>query len=153
MLKSATHIERDLQTILNRHGYQSNSRTEGDNYINIGVNWGYVTAQLSEAMDAGTVVALVTVLTLIIVTGYLIIYKVFQISISNDIRSYGLLKTIGTTGKQKGYVLVLFVPIYNHADYHYGSDLQLTWYCGTACCLSIYRKEVYCGAFTGSGMF
>lgn len=100
MLKSAAHIEKDLQTILKRHGYQSNSRTEGDNYINIGVNWGYVTAQLSDAMDAGTIVALVVVLVLIVFTGYLIIYNVFQISISNDIRSYGLLKTIGTTGKQ-----------------------------------------------------
>ena len=33
-------------------------------------------------------------------TGYLIIYNVFQISVTNDIRFYGLLKTIGTTGRQ-----------------------------------------------------
>lgn len=39
-------------------------------------------------------------LLLIIFTGYLIIYNVFQISVTNDIRFYGLLKTIGTTGKQ-----------------------------------------------------
>mgnify|MGYP002508837853 CR=1 FL=1 len=31
---------------------------------------------------------------------YLIIYNVFQISVTNDIRFYGLLKTIGTTGRQ-----------------------------------------------------
>ena len=36
-------------------------------------------------------------LLLIIFTGYLIIYNVFQISVTNDIRFYGLLKTIGTT--------------------------------------------------------
>lgn len=100
MLKSATHIEDDLLTILERHGYQGNSRSDGENFIDIGVNWGYVSAQLSDSMDMGTIVALVAVLILIIFTGYLIIYNVFQISVSNDIRAYGLLKTIGTTGKQ-----------------------------------------------------
>jgi len=40
------------------------------------------------------------ILLLIIFTGYLIIYNVFQISVTNDIRFYGLLKTIGTTGRQ-----------------------------------------------------
>ena len=39
-------------------------------------------------------------LLLIIFTGYLIIYNVFQISVTNDIRFYGLLKTIGTTPRQ-----------------------------------------------------
>lgn len=39
-------------------------------------------------------------LLLIVFTGYLIIYNVFQISVTNDIRFYGLLKTIGTTGRQ-----------------------------------------------------
>ena len=37
---------------------------------------------------------------IILMSGYLIIYNVFQISVTNDIRFYGLLKTIGTTGKQ-----------------------------------------------------
>ena len=40
------------------------------------------------------------VLLLIVFTGYLIIYNVFQISVTNDIRFYGLLKTIGTTPRQ-----------------------------------------------------
>ena len=33
-------------------------------------------------------------------SGYLIIYNIFQISVVNDISFYGLLKTIGVTGKQ-----------------------------------------------------
>lgn len=33
-------------------------------------------------------------------SGYLIIYNIFQISVVNDIAYYGLLKTIGVTGKQ-----------------------------------------------------
>lgn len=44
-------------------------------------------------------------LLMIVLTGYLIIYNVFQISVSNDIRFYGLLKTIGTTGRQIRHIL------------------------------------------------
>ena len=39
-------------------------------------------------------------LLIIFLAGYLIIYNVFRISVSSDIRVYGLLKNIGTTGKQ-----------------------------------------------------
>lgn len=37
---------------------------------------------------------------LVIITGYLIIYNIFYISVTRDIKFYGLLKTIGTTSKQ-----------------------------------------------------
>ena len=40
------------------------------------------------------------VLLLILAAGYLIIYNVFYISVAQDTRYYGLLKTIGTTGRQ-----------------------------------------------------
>src|SRR5699024_7353642 len=33
------------------------------------------------------------------------IYNVFQISVTNDIRFYGLLKTIGTTPRQLGWII------------------------------------------------
>ena len=39
-------------------------------------------------------------LILVIFTGYLIIYNIFQISVTGDIRYYGLLKTIGVTPRQ-----------------------------------------------------
>ena len=100
MLKNKADIEGKMLTILEKHGYQSESRAEGDNYIQIGVNWGYISAQFSSGIDIGTVAAVVAILFVIILTGYLIIYNVFQISVSNDIRFYGLLKTIGTTGRQ-----------------------------------------------------
>lgn len=100
MLNSAMHIERDLNQILENHGYQSESLAEGDNYIRTGVNWGYTGAQFSSNMDPFTVMMIVLMLLLIIFTGYLIIYNVFQISVTNDIRFYGLLKTIGTTPRQ-----------------------------------------------------
>ena len=100
MLKSDRHIEADLKQILENHGYQNDSRTAGDNFIRTGVNWGYTGAQLAESMDPMVVIAIAAVLLLIIFTGYLIIYNVFQISVTNDIRFYGLLKTIGTTPRQ-----------------------------------------------------
>lgn len=98
MLKSKAHIEDDILDILDRHGYQSD-RHDGT-FIAVGVNWGYVSAQLSDSIDGSTILALAAALALIIFTGYLIIYNVFNISVSNDIRRYGLLKTIGTTGRQ-----------------------------------------------------
>ena len=99
MLKSgARHIEQDLNQILADHGYQN--ETAGDNYIDTGVNWGYTGAQLSDSLDPTVVVAIAAMLLLIIFTGYLIIYNVFQISVTGDIRFYGLLKTIGTTPRQ-----------------------------------------------------
>ena len=101
MLKSgARRIAQDLDQILAGHGYQSESLELGDNFIRTGINWGYTGAQLSENLDPATVLAIAAMLVLIIFTGYLIIYNVFQISVTNDIRFYGLLKTIGTTPRQ-----------------------------------------------------
>lgn len=101
MLKSSTNIGDDLDTILANHGYQSEDPSgEELPYIRKGVNWGYTGAQLSESMDLSVVFAIAGMLLLIIFTGYLIIYNVFRISVVGDIRFYGLLKTIGTTGRQ-----------------------------------------------------
>lgn len=100
MLGSSLHVEQDLVKILKNHGYQNENRSSGDNYIATGVNWGYTGSQLADSMDPITAAAIGGLLLIIIFTGYLIIYNVFQISVSNDIRFYGLLKTIGTTGRQ-----------------------------------------------------
>ena len=80
-------------------GYQSTDPA-ASNYISTGVNWGYTGAQLAENLDPTTMIILLTVLLLILLTGYLIIYNVFQISVAGDIRFYGLLKTIGVTPRQ-----------------------------------------------------
>ncbi|MEY8387916.1 ABC transporter permease [Oscillospiraceae bacterium 38-13] len=99
MFQNALHIEEDVRQVLENHGYQ-NEDPQAENYRKTGVNWGYSGAQLSNNFDISTLIAIVVLLLLIIFTGYLIIYNVFQISVTNDIRFYGLLKTIGTTGKQ-----------------------------------------------------
>lgn len=99
MLKhGARSIADDMEKILTDHGYQS--KTPGENYISTGINWGYTGAQLSDKLDPITVGIILGVLLLILLTGYLIIYNVFQISVAGDIRFYGLLKTIGTTPRQ-----------------------------------------------------
>lgn len=100
MLGSALHIERDLCQILANHGYQNENRSLEAPYIRIGVNWGYTGAQLADSLDPMTVLAVAAMLLLIVFTGYLIIYNIFQISVTGDIRFYGLLKTIGTTPRQ-----------------------------------------------------
>ena len=99
MFKNAMSIEEDINQVLQNHGYQGED-PQGENYLDTGINWGYSGAQLSNSFDPMTAIAIAALLLLIIFTGYLIIYNVFQISVTNDIRFYGLLKTIGTTGKQ-----------------------------------------------------
>lgn len=64
--------------------------------VKISVNWGYATS----SVDAMTLALGIGLLGLIILSGYLIIYNIFYINVSTDIRYYGLLKTIGTTGRQ-----------------------------------------------------
>ena len=100
MFKNSLHIAENMAQVLADHGYQNKGRDAGDNYISTGVNWGYSGSQLSDSFDPGTAAAIAAMLILIIFTGYLIIYNVFQISVANDIRFYGLLKTIGTTPRQ-----------------------------------------------------
>ncbi len=100
MVGSSLHIEQDMDKILANHGYQQESRSLENSYIQTGVNWGYTGSQLMDNIDPITVIAIAGLLLTIIFTGYFIIYNVFQISVSNDIRFYGLLKTIGTTGRQ-----------------------------------------------------
>lgn len=100
MLESGSaHIDADMQQILADNGYQSEDVATA-NYIDYGVNWGYTGANLAENFDPTTAIFIVVMLLLILFTGYLIIYNVFQISVAGDVRFYGLLKTIGTTPRQ-----------------------------------------------------
>lgn len=99
LTSGSAHIADDLAQILADHGYQNEDIT-ADNYIGTGVNWGYTGATIAENADPMTVIFIVVMLLLILFTGYLIIYNVFQISVAGDVRFYGLLKTIGTTPRQ-----------------------------------------------------
>ncbi len=97
--QNAYHIREDLEQVLENHGCQS-QEAGADDYVDVGVNWGYTGAQLSHNMDMGTIMGIGAAVLLIVFTGYLIIYNIFRISVTGDIRFYGLLKTIGATGRQ-----------------------------------------------------
>lgn len=89
-------IQEKLDRVITESGY---SVTEGDaDYLSSNANWAYISD--GAGADPLTAAAAVGGLGIILLTGYLIIYNVFQISVIRDIRYYGLLKTVGTTGSQ-----------------------------------------------------
>lgn len=85
---SSWDIEGQMDALKERCGF-------GDD-VNEGVNWAYASSEV----DFTTLALVAGILLLIIFSGYMIIYNIFYISVSKDIRFYGLLKTIGTTNRQ-----------------------------------------------------
>lgn len=132
MFRNASHIEENIQEIVERHGFQNEHPGE-ENYISTGVNWGYAAAQMDQNIDLSAVLALVAAVVLIVFTGYLIINNIFRIAVANDVRFYGLLKTIGTTGRQikriillqAGMLSLVGIPIGIGVGYFLG--LMITW--------------------------
>ena len=99
MMASSLDIRGQMEAVDTDLGYTWDDRGK-ENNVRIGVNWGYTSSQVGERMDLTTLVGAAAFLILVIFTGYLIIYNVFQISVAGDIRFYGLLKTIGVTPRQ-----------------------------------------------------
>ena len=106
MMASGINIRGQMEQVDLDLGYAWDETGEGE-LVRIGVNWGYTSSQLGESMDAATLLAIVAFLALVIFTGYLIIYNIFQISVTGDIRFYGLLKTIGVTPRQLKRIISL----------------------------------------------
>jgi len=92
-LPSSRQIEEQIKSIITDAGYKPGEE------IDYGVNWAYFQSR-AKGLDFVSVVILVAVFVIVLVSGYLIICNIFLISITQDIRFYGLLKTIGTTKKQ-----------------------------------------------------
>lgn len=99
MFRTSIGIEENMKTVENDLGFQSDD-LDKDGYVRYGVNWGYTASQAADGIDLEMVAAAAALLILIIMTGYLIIYNIFRISVSSDIRYYGLLKTVGVTPRQ-----------------------------------------------------
>ena len=95
--KNSFGMEEKLRQVVRESGYTMADET-AENYVEGNVNWAYLSSGMSA--DIPTILGLCAGGVLIILTGYLIIYNIFQISVIRDIRFYGLLKTIGTTGRQ-----------------------------------------------------
>ncbi|WP_328800890.1 ABC transporter permease [Paenibacillus sp. LX16] len=96
MFDNSSNMQENLNKVITESGYSLDKNAP--NYINGNINWAYLSNTFSSNPEA--VFPLATGLLLIMLTGYLIIYNIFQISVMRDIRFYGLLKTIGTTSRQ-----------------------------------------------------
>lgn len=105
--KSSFNLEKQAAELVKRCGFPENIYT--------GLNWAYMGGEI----DLTTMALIAVILLVIIASGYLIIYNIFYINVYRDIQYYGLLKTIGTTGKQlrkvvyrQAYMLSLYgIPV------------------------------------------
>ena len=82
------NIEKQVKSLIDRTGIRSD--------VDYGINFAYAGYDIDPFMA----VVCVTMLITFFIAGYLIIYNIFDINIISDMQEYGLLKTIGTTGKQ-----------------------------------------------------
>ena len=87
--KNSWNVEKNLQRVITESGYSLDE-------IDYGINWAYT----SEGISAEIILGIGAVIAVIVFCGYLMISNVFLISVTKDVQFYGLLKTIGTTGKQ-----------------------------------------------------
>ena len=99
LFRSSVDIEGQVQKLLERHGYQMKDPL-GEGYVRIGINWGYTAERTKDSLDPAGIAVIVVLVLVIYLAGYLIIYNIFRISVGSDIRFYGMLQTIGTTGRQ-----------------------------------------------------
>ena len=97
LFDNSINISGKLHKVITDSGYDWENK-QASNYIQGNVNWAYNSTGILSGPTS--IIAALAALLLIVFTGYLIIYNIFQISVKNDIRFYGMLKTIGTTGKQ-----------------------------------------------------
>lgn len=75
------------------------------------VEIGVSNASVTGTMDGATLLLMIFMLLTIFLSGYLIINNIYRINVYSDIRSYGLLKTIGMSGRQLSS-LVRYQAIY-----------------------------------------
>lgn len=88
------NIEKNVEALIARTGLRSD--------VDYGKNFAYAGYEI----DTSMAVICITMLITFFVAGYLIIYNIFDINIVSDMQEYGLLKTIGTTGKQLKKIVI-----------------------------------------------
>ena len=101
MLKNSFMIRDKLIKIAERNGYKvvDDPGNLSDKEIRIGVNFAYLLSG-DNSFDFNTFLPYLAFLILVMVAGYLIINNIFKISVNEDIKLLGLLKTIGMTKPQ-----------------------------------------------------
>ncbi len=101
MFKGRGDIEARLHQLLSENGYTCDTMggsNQDSNYVIARVSPAYQSGALTD--NPAMLLSGIVGVALIIVTGYLIIYNIFQLSVIQDIQSYGQLKTLGTTKRQ-----------------------------------------------------
>lgn len=94
VLKDKRHIQKQLQEFARSVGGEP-EQMNADNYIACSQN------QVGNAMlQPGMMMSAIVFVLLFVVSGYLLIYNIFDISVMQDVRQYGLLRTIGTSTRQ-----------------------------------------------------
>lgn len=94
VLKDKRHIQKQLQEFALSVGGEPEKMNAG-NYIACSQN------QVGNAMlQPGMMMSVIVFVLLFVVSGYLLIYNIFDISVMQDVRQYGLLRTIGTSTRQ-----------------------------------------------------
>ncbi|MDU2598911.1 ABC transporter permease [Anaerococcus sp.] len=101
MLNNSFMIRDKLLKIAERNGYKvvDNPGNLSEKEIRIGVNFAYLLSG-DNSFDFNTFLPYLAFLILVMVAGYLIINNIFKISVNEDIKLLGLLKTIGMTKPQ-----------------------------------------------------
>lgn len=100
MFRGNGNIEDKLNDLLTQTGYRSVDGTGAAEGTTISARISPAYESSAAAANPALLFAGIAGLLLIIATGYLIIYNIFQISVLQDIQSYGQLKTLGTTQRQ-----------------------------------------------------
>lgn len=101
MLNNSLMIRDKLLKIAEKNSYKvvDDPGSLADKEIRIGVNFAYFLSG-SHSFDFNTFLPYLAFLILVMVAGYLIINNIFKISVNEDIKLLGLLKTIGMTKPQ-----------------------------------------------------
>jgi len=86
MMPTQWDIEKQALSVTSQYGLEER--------VSINDAYGTATVSLSNMLPLAAGIAV------IFIAGYLLIYNVFYISIAQDIRFYGMLKTLGTTARQ-----------------------------------------------------
>ena len=94
VLKDKRNVKNQLQEFVHSVGGDTENM-EAENFILCSEN------QMSQGLASSESVGLVAAFILLfVVCGYLLIYNVFDISVMQDVRQYGLLRTIGMSSRQ-----------------------------------------------------
>ena len=126
VLKNKANVQQQLNEFVYSIG--GNPEDMGaDNFILASEN------QMSQGLTSSeSIVPAVVFILMFVVCGYLLIYNIFDISVMQDVRQYGLLRTIGTSTRQIKSIFQF--PTFSYRDFfqrtfpvnHYPASSRIT---------------------------